>query len=402
MPVKLPNLHSISVKYPDLLFARLYYLAYMGGSGFINPFVNLFYVSLNFSGKQIGTIASTSSIVGLFAAPLLVNRIKKHPRARSFLQLALALGALAYFAIGQQSSYLPVILLITLQALAISGISPISDAMAVSISRVTDAGYGSIRVFGSLGWIFMVPISGWVVQRWGLQSGFSGVSLAWLCAAGLVFFISAQHFTSQTQGQPQTNLRVSFGKVFHNRTLFGFAIAIVAIGFLNNGVLQFENVFLSRLGASKQLISIAGIMGAIVELPFMLISDRIMRRMGPHPMLLVALTLTCLQRVTVLLLPSIATIMVVRFIGGMAFSLYTISFIGLISSNTEAHETGTILALYTVTLGSLVNIVASPLMGELYDLIGPRWLYAFSASGYAIAVASLWITRPKRAEAGVV
>jgi MFS family permease len=78
----------------------------------------------------------------------------------------------------------------------------------------------------------------------------------------------------------------------------------------------------------------------------------------------------------------------------VAFSFYTVSFIGLISSRTQSHETGTVLALFTVTLAGLVNIVASPLAGALYDAIGARWLYAFSVSGYVIALTSLWITRP--------
>ena len=59
-------------------------------------------------------------------------------------------------------------------------------------------------------------------------------------------------------------------------------MAVIFMGFLNNGVLQFENVYLSQLGASKQLISVAGILSAIVELPSMIYADRIIRRVGTH------------------------------------------------------------------------------------------------------------------------
>jgi MFS family permease len=177
--------------------------------------------------------------------------------------------------------------------------------------------------------------------------------------------------------------------------LIGFAVALVFIGFLNSGVLQFENVFLAELGASKQLISVAGILSAIVELPFMIYADRIVHCVGAHRMMMVALTMTLLQRLTVLLLPFIPTIMIVRFIGGAAFSFYTIAFVGLISSRTQSSETGTVLALYSVTIAGLVNIVAAPVGGAIFDAVGARWLYAFSALGYVIAVASLWLSRPK-------
>ncbi len=380
---------------PELALTRLYYFFYMGGSGFINPFINLFYISLGLNGKQIGTIASTSAVIGLFAAPIVTNEIKKRPGARGYLQLILLAGAVGYTMIARQTSFLPIIIIMILTSLLVSSAAPLSDSLGVAMARATEAGYGSLRVFGSLGWIVMVPISGWVIQNLGYQAGFGGFSLAWVATGLLLFWISPKYFTtpaSITIGR--SGLRQAGRKIIQNRALLGFAIGLVAITLLNNGVNQFENVYLSDLGATKQVISIAGIMSAMVELPFMVLSDRIMRRTGSHKLLLISLALTLLGRLAVLILPSIATIMVVRFVGGMGFSFYTVSYIGLISSQTETHETGTVLALYTVTLAGLVNVLASPISGAIYDALGGRWLYALAAAGYAIAILSLWLNRP--------
>lgn len=387
---------KFKIKYPDLLFARLYYFIFMGSNGFILPFMNLFYTSLGFNGKQIGLIASTSAVIGLMAAPIVVSEIKKRPNGRNYLQFLLVFGAVGYFLISHQTAFLAIIIVIVFQALVSSSVGPLSDSMAVTAAKNSDAGYGSIRVLGSLGWIMIVPISGWLLERYGYTAGFNGVTIGWICAACILFLVSNQNFgssvTVSTAQKP--GVWVTAKKTLKNRTLLGFAIALIATGFLNNGVQQFENVFLFQLGATKQLISFAGILSAIVELPFMLIADKIQRRFGPHRMLLIALLLTLAQRTTVLILPSIPTIMVVRFIGGVAFSFYTVSFIGLISHHTDPSETSTVLALFTVTLASGVTVIASPIAGALFDLIGARWLYAFSAGGYAIAVISLWINRP--------
>jgi len=380
----------------DLIFARLYYFTFMGGWGFILPFINLFYVDLGLSGKEIGLIASTSSLVGMVAAPVWVSQVKKHPQAQRFLQLALVLGAAGYFMVGQQTSFLPIVIIVFMQAIASSGIMPLSDSMAVSVSQKASTGYGSVRVWASFGWIITVLTSGALVERLGFVSGFVGVCLMWLLSAGVVVLIDREYFTGKPGvGTSASGLLTAVHHVIGDRTLLGFAIALIFVGFLNSGVLQFENVYLSQLGASKQLISVAGILSAVVELPFMIWADRIVRRFGPHRLMLAALSMTFFQRATVLLLPSIATIMIVRFIGGMAFSFYTISYMGLISSRTEQSETGTILALFTMTISGLVNIIASPVGGALFDALGTRWLYAFSMTGYAIAVSSLWLTRPK-------
>jgi MFS transporter, PPP family, 3-phenylpropionic acid transporter len=380
----------------DLTLVRAYYFAFLGGGGFIQPFLNLFYVSLGLAGKQIGTFAALGAIVSLFIAPLWVNEVKKQPRPRRFLQLALALSACAYLLIANQNSFWPIAVIVLLQAVVASGIGPMSDSLAVKISQFAEAGYGSVRVLGSFGWIFAVLSSGWLIERLGFKAGFLGVSTAYLVAIALLFFIHPQHFSPAIAvSQAKTSLRVTAQRVFRDRTLAGFALALVFIGFLNNGVAQFENVFLSQLGASKSLISVAGIMSAIVELPFMLFADRIMRRFGAHRLLLLAVLMSAGLRLTVLSFPAIYTIMAVRFIGGTSFSLYTVAFVGLISERTLAHETGTVLALFTVTIAGLVNIIAAPVAGALYDAIGARWLYAFAMSGYLLAFISLWLTRPR-------
>lgn len=368
----------------------------MGGWGFILPFANLFYISLGFSGKQVGFISSTSAIVGMIASPIWVSTVKRHPLAQRILQIAIVLGAIGYYLIGRQTSFLPIIFIIFLHSLAASGVMPLSDSMAVTVSKESGLGYGSVRAWASLGWIVSVLTSGQLIQQFGYIAGFIGVSLMWLIASSVVFFIEPHYFKNvQTQDQPKPGLRIALRRVFQDRTLLGFAIALVFIGFLNSGVLQFENVFLAELGASKQLISVAGILSAIVELPFMIFADRFMHRVGAHRLMTIALSMTIFQRLTVLLLPFIPTIMIVRFIGGVAFSFYTISFVGLISSRTQSSETGTVLALYTVTIAGLVNIIAAPIGGAIFDAVGARWLYAFSALGYMIGAVSLWLTRPR-------
>ena len=380
----------------DLIFARAYYFAFMGGWGFVLPFVNLFYVSLGLTGAQIGTVGSVSAIVGLVVSPIIVSEIKKRPQARGILQASLMLAALGYFLLGQQTVFLAILVIVFFQSLVGAGIMPASDAMAVHVSEEAGTGYGSVRVWASVGWILVVPVSGWLIERFGFEVGFLGVSLMWLIAALLTLLIQPRYFVrTQLAGQPRSNLRTAFRQITRDRTLLGYAIALVFIGFLNNGVLQFENVFLSELGASKLLISFAGILSAVVELPFMVYADRYVRRVGAHRVMLFAITMLFLQRAAVLLFPAIATIMIVRFIGGVSFSFMTIGSVFLISSRTDPGETGTVLAIFTVTLAGLVSVLAAPISGTFFDAIGARWLYALSAAGYAIGFLSMWLTRAR-------
>ena len=387
MQLKLPD--------QDLFFARAYYFAYMGGWGFILPFINLFYVSLGLSGTQIGTIGSLSAIVGLIVSPIVVTEIKKSSRARAILQLCLLLGAVGYFLLGQQTLFTAILVLVFFHTMVTAGIMPTSDSMAVSVAQQTGSGYGSVRVWASMGWIVSVLSAGWLIERFDFGAGFLGVALMWILGAGLVLFIRPDYFIARRDIElSRPSLQTAIKRILHDRTLLGFGIAVILIGFLNNGVLQFENVFLAELGASKQLISVAGILSAIVELPFMIFADRFVRRAGPHQVMVLAMAMIFFQRAAVLFFPSIAAIMIVRFLGGVSFSFYTISYVSLISSRTSASDTGTVLALYTVTLSGLVNMIAAPTSGLLFDAIGARWLYALAMTGYAVGALVLWVSRP--------
>src|SRR5215211_8115822 len=158
----------------DLIFARAYYFAFIGGLGCVLPFINLFYVSLGFRGAQIGTIGSLSSIVGLVVSPIIVSEIKKRPQARGILQASLMLGAVCYFLLGQQTVFLLILVIVFFQSLVGAGIIPASDAMAVHVSEEAGTGYGSVRVWASAGWILTVLTSGWLIERFGFQAGFLG------------------------------------------------------------------------------------------------------------------------------------------------------------------------------------------------------------------------------------
>ena len=129
----------------DLFFARAYYFTFMGGWGFILPFINLFYVSLGLSGTQIGTIGSVSSLVGLIVSPLIVSEIKKRPQARGILQASLMLGAIAYFVLGQQTAFLPILLIVFFQALVGSGLALVGS---LAHDRQADGGVRDERRHG--------------------------------------------------------------------------------------------------------------------------------------------------------------------------------------------------------------------------------------------------------------
>ncbi len=370
----------------DLWLTRLYYLICFGGTGFISPFLNLFFVRLGFSGSRIGWIMASCSVVALVAAPFWTSRNDKWRNPRAVLQVFLILTALSYLWLSQQTLYWGVLGAMLLRTFVYVGVPPLSDSLALSVTRAVKKGFGTVRLWNSAGWIFAGLLSGWLVEQTDARAALILGSVTFFLGALILFPISLQNFSTP----PGTTNRSSVIRdMLHNRPMIRLGILVIAVGIANNGVQQFEAVYMDTLGASETVIGIASILGAVVEVPCMLWADRLVSRWGAPRLLRISMMMLVGIRLTVFVIPTIPTILVIKAITGVAFSFYVIAFIGFINNYNPQQQTRTVLALYNVTLPSLLGMIAPPLAGEAYDQLGARWLYAIAAVGYLLGWLSL-------------
>jgi MFS family permease len=87
----------------------------------------------------------------------------------------------------------------------------------------------------------------------------------------------------------------------------------------------------------------------------------------------------------VLLVPAVPTLLLMRAVGGISFSWYVVSVLGFIYESVPEQRVTTTLALFNVTLPAIINMVAAPTSGFIFDRVGGYWLYALGAIGSAVA-----------------
>jgi PPP family 3-phenylpropionic acid transporter len=178
--------------------------------------------------------------------------------------------------------------------------------------------------------------------------------------------------------------------VLFRSALWGLALVLIITGVANLGIAQFENIYLSQLGARESLIGVASMVSSVVEILGMLWADRLVRRWSPAPILLIGLVMYFFLRSLLFLFPSVFLIIATRAAGGIGFSFNTVAIIKYISQHTASNHTATALAIFTVTLPSIINITCTPLVGHLFDLLGAHWLYLIALVGYALGALVLW------------
>ena len=166
--------------------------------------------------------------------------------------------------------------------------------------------------------------------------------------------------------------------------MLGLAMAVSLTSLAGIAVFQFEPIYMDELGASATLIGLASTIPAVIELGGMFWADRLSSRFGALAVMRLAMLLYIFRVAMILVFPTIPTIMLMRVVTGLGYSMYSVSVVNAIKENSPAGQTTTMMALYTITLSNLIRIVGGPLVGELFDAVGAYWLYAFALVAYGI------------------
>ena len=369
---------------------RLYYFMWIGGGGLLIPFLGLFFRRQGLSGTQIGVLSTLGAIAGLLAAPVWGRWSDSAARPRRILQVALLATALTVMGLSGQRVFIRMAVIVSIQALVGAATEPLSDTLALSVTRgASGQGFGSVRLWGSLGWAVIVLAGGWLVERAGLFAGFVGYAATLVISALILSLVNpASPLEKRAAAEPRPSVRSIASSLLQDRAMVGLAVALMCVWLASDGLHRFEAIYLDQLGAGESLIGLANSLAAVIELPAMLWADRLVQRHGPGWMLRMALVLETATRAFVLAWPGIPSVFTLRAASGVSFSFYSVAMVVWIGKRAPAQQSATTLAFYAVTLRNLVQIIGAPLNGLAFDAFGAYWLYAIALSGSVLG----WLT----------
>ena len=368
----------------DLQLIRLYFFVSIGAGGFLIPFLSLFFRRQGLSGTEIGLLGTVQALVGLISAPIAGNMSDRLNRTRSLIQMLLLTTAVMGLLIGRQDQFIIFVVLVAFNALFSAGLAPMSEGLANTVaSRYEDVGFGSIRLWGSLGWTLVTAVAGGFIERLGLYFGFIAQAVGLALSAVVLQFMPDQEREKDADGETGARLTMRQGlqAIRRNQRLINLALALGFVWLLSSGLYQFEAIYLDELGAGETTIGLANSLNALVELPAMLWADRMLKRLSPGWLLRAGFLIQALRMAAILAFPTIPMIVAMRPFMGVQYSLYAVGVIGYMSTYADRSYRVTALALITVTLRNLAEMIGSPLSGLVFDIAGGYWLYALSLVG---------------------
>jgi PPP family 3-phenylpropionic acid transporter len=351
------------------LRGSLYYLGYWGIVGVYAPFINVHFLRLGLSGGEIGLLSSLLPLVTLLIAPALSAMADARGWRVPILALSVAGLAICLLLLGIPRTFAGLAPLMALMALARSPIAPLGDSLVARMAARYQLDYGQLRMWGSLGFSLVAISCGALWERVGFDMMFVLSGLLFLPVVGAALLLDEGH--SQTQ-----RARSSIRDLGRDRTLLALLLASFLVGASIGTDIVFSGIFMDDLGGSELLIGAVLGVSAFSELPGMRYGGALARRLGGPATLLIAYGLLALGFGGMALATQPWMLLGLALFKGLGFALYFVSNVRLMDERVPADRASTIQGLNAASAWGLAPLLAGPLNGVLYDVMGPRAVFA--------------------------
>jgi PPP family 3-phenylpropionic acid transporter len=371
--------------------ALLYALGGAAGSAFL-PYFALLLRERGFEADRIGVILAASSIAGVAAAPVwahVADASVGGVRALRVSTLASA-GAVMLLSLTGSSLAATLTVVVLLGAAAAPG-TALADSLALaSLGPERATGYGSIRLWASLGWAVAVLAFG----VWFERSGLGPVVPAY--AAGLAAYALALGRFPEVRPEPGAVGRSRLGSAGRalrvSRRLPLLLLAVLLVQTATSACWSFVPLRIQGQGGGPFLVGLAASLAAWVEIPFMASSAWLSRHVGLRALYVGG----CIVYVGMMLGWAVAAdplvVALIRTVSGAGFGLTYVALVVITGRLVPAELGNTGQGLVQTVGQGIAPIVGSAAGGFVYRHLGPRTLFASAAVLTLVGAAFAWRT----------
>ncbi len=350
----------------------LFYLGYFLSTGSFGPFLYVYYSELGLTGQQVGLLATFFPLMTLlFATPLSSLADSKRWRIR-MVQISMLIVAVIFFFMQFPSTFLGLAVLMLPMALCWSPVMSIADSLIARMAQRHILNYGSMRMWGSIGFAIAAIVFGAVWGRVGFKPMFLVGSLILLP----VIWITGQ--LEEGKPRPPQN-RAPVSKLFRDTGLVLLLIGTFLAGIANSLSMTFEGIYVRSLGGTSFLIGLMTAFAATSELPTMYFGQRIGLKLRGANAVILAFGLSCSAYLGFVLLPNPSIMPVFSVLKGLGFGLFFTNTVRLITQRTPEEWASTAQSLMTIGMFGLAPLVAGPLGGAIHDHIGVSAIFGLGA-----------------------
>ena len=251
----------------------LFYAVYFVATG-MTTFAPKFYGEIGLTDGRIGLISSIMALVALFIQPAWGVLADRARYKRTVLAVALALaGGACFLVLPASGAFVPLLLVLTLYSTLLLPAMPVSNAIAIEYTSARGRGFGPVRMMGTVGYQVGILATGFVLTR-SLRGLYPAMGVMLILAAGAALGLP------KVQGHQHEAQKVPVTRILKDRELL-LLMAVVFLGHIGHQFnLSFFSKHLGDLGISNAVAGLIATLSVALEIPFLLVGDRLMKRLS--------------------------------------------------------------------------------------------------------------------------
>lgn len=363
-----------------------YYFAYFAFVGAFSPYFTLYLQSLSLSAADIAILMSLMQVMRVLAPGLwgwMAERFGvRLPIVRASALLSLAGFSLFFYL----DSFAGLFAAMALMSFFWSAALPLMESVTFAHLGADAHRYGSIRVWGSVGFVVAVLVLGYALDRLPVAT------LLWVIATVLLGILGCAVAVPDVGGAGEHRESVSLRATLARsevRALLGACFLMAAAhGALN----VFYSIYLVEHGYGKAVVGWMWTLGVLAEIAVFMLMPRISRQWTMRGILLFSFAVAALRFVLIGWgVGSMPVLVFAQLLHGVTFGAYHAAAIAMVNQWFPGRLQSHGQALYgslSFGAGGMVGGLAS---GYTWEVLGSAWTYTLGA-GFALAGLA-WLAR---------
>ncbi|NMG04176.1 MFS transporter [Azoarcus taiwanensis] len=371
-----------------LPFWRLsgYYFAYFAFIGAFAPYFTLYLQSLAFSATDIAILMSLMQLMRIIA-PNLWGWLSERTGVRMPIVRVSALASLLGFCLFfVTSDFFGVFVAMALMSFFWSAALPLVESTTFNHLGGEGHRYGTIRSWGSAGFIVAVLLIGYALDHLPVSS------LLWMSTLILATILLCAVWVPEAGRPVEARLPASLATTLrqpHIQALFGACFFMSAA---HGALYVFYSIYLVENGYGKSLVGWMWTLGVLSEIVVFLLMPRMARRFSMRSVLLFAFAAAVVRFVMIGWgVGSLPILVVAQLLHGATFGAYHAAAITLVNRWFPGRLQASGQALYGSLSFGAGGMIGGLLSGFTWDSIGAAWTFTIG-SGFAL-IGLVWLIR---------
>lgn len=350
------------------------YFVYFCAIGIYTPFWSPYLALRGFGPVEIGLLLAIAAGVRSIGPLVFAWLADTSGRPTALLRFAALLSLLSFAALPLLSSLFGFIVMMAAFSFGWNSIAPALDARTLGGIGPTSARYGRIRVWGSIGFIVMAWLGGWLFERAGYE---------WVPILMMAFIVATLAATLSLGSSPvvaAAGTPTSFRSALRTRPVLVALTVALLISLSFGPYYAFFSLYLESFGISRSVIGFLWALGVIAEIGVFAAGGTLLAKYSIRTLLMAAAIATAVRWSVIALMPqSLFLLALVQLLHCMGFAVLHFAIVLTAQRLFPADAAARGQALFSSVGYGIGGTLGSIAGGLVWSAISPAAAYLFAA-----------------------